>query len=240
MEPAVKDHQIERTEAERIAKEYQDFAYIVSHDLNAPLRHVKEFTRLLIGAREDGLNSEEQEYVSLLESSLRKLDNMQQGLLAFSRINTTDPEIQDVDLNQIVANVVNSLEGEISNINVSFDIGELPTLRGDQKQLHSVFYNLLDNAIKFHEQNAERKVSVSCEENAGGHQFCIQDNGIGIKPDFHGEVFRIFRKLHAGDAFPGFGTGLTIAQKIIERHGGKMWIESEPEKGTTVFFTHIK
>lgn len=223
--------------ANRILKEYRDFAYTVSHDLNAPLRHVKEFSRLLIGSREENLNEEEREYVTLLEKSLKRLDDMQTGLLAFSRINTTGKDFESVSSQELVENVIRALHDDNTADKPQIEYTNLPTIFGDAGQLYNVFYNILDNATKFHRPSARREVSITTTKDDRNHLFEIKDNGIGIEEAFHSDIFRIFRRLHAGDQYPGSGAGLTLSQKIIERHGGAIWVESEVDKGTSVFFT---
>jgi len=226
------------TTLQNIQKEYEDFAYIVLHDLNAPLRHIREFTRLLLEARPtEDISQDEQEYAAMLNLALTRLDNMQHGLLSFSRINTADQKFEHINLNHIVQNAKDALEGDIVDANVSFQSDDLPAINGDAKQLYTLFYNLLDNAIKFHKEDSRPKINIKVSEESENYIFEIRDNGIGIAEDLCEDVFRIFRKLHAGDQYAGNGMGLTLAQKIIERHSGKIWIDSHLDKGTSVFFS---
>lgn len=224
-------------EAQRILQEYQDFAYIVSHDLNAPLRHIREFTRLLIGARRDGLNEEEREYVNLLEGSLSRIDKMQQGLLAFSRVNSVNHPFESIQTNDVVDRVLNALEGDILEYNPQITVETLPDVYGDPSQIYAVFYNLVENAIKFHKDGSARKVTISALSKNGMNTFTIRDNGIGVKEDFCNEIFRIFRRLHTDHEYEGSGVGLTVAQKIINRHGGDIKLKSVPDDHTEVIFT---
>lgn len=219
-----------------IAKEYEDFAYIVSHDLNAPLRHVTEFTRLLIGSRHDGLNDEEREYVGILEKSLQRLGDMQQALLTFSRLNTRAGPLRETDCNEIVAKVLGEMDDVINEHYPAIECGDLPVVMADAQQLTILFANLIGNALKFHDGLKKRKVSISAEDQGDIHLFRIADNGIGIDPQYHDVIFRMFRRLNA-DKYPGVGAGLTIAQKIVQRHGGEILIESKPDEGTSVFFS---
>ena len=235
MRPALKNHP-HNDEAERIVREYEDFAYIVSHDLNAPLRHVKEFTRLLVGGRKANLTIEEQEYVDFLEKSLQKLEDMQKALLTFSRLNTRAGNFKKTDCNAIVANALNELEAVISTHYPAIECGNLPTITAEPKQLHLLFVNLIDNALKFHEEDTpKRKVSITATDQGESWLFEIKDNGIGIPEKHHEEVFRLFRRLHP-ERYKGIGAGLTIAYKVIQHHGEEMLIESEPGQGTSVFF----
>ncbi len=223
--------------AELIAKEYEDFAYIVSHDLNAPLRHVKEFTRLLVGPRKDNLTEEEQLYISFLEKSLDKLEDMQHALLTFSRLNTRAGPMEKTDFNKSVAMALQELNDVINTYFPALECGDLPTVMAEAKQIQMLFYHLLENALKFHEEDTlKRKIAITATDQGDTWLFEIRDNGIGIAEDYQEQVFRLFRRLNP-EHYPGIGAGLTIARKIVQRHGGEILIESEPGKGTGVFFT---
>ncbi|MCB1563677.1 MAG: hypothetical protein KDJ75_08900 [Alphaproteobacteria bacterium] len=237
MQPALKNDVTEDHKAERIAKEYEDFAYIVSHDLNTPLRHIKEFTRLLVAGRKENLTVEEQEYVEFLERSLSKLDDMQRALLTFSRLNTRSNPSCDVDCNEVVGDVLRELADIVSAYAPEIKCGELPIVYMDPKQLHLLFFHLIDNALKFHEDDTpKRKIEINATDQEDMWLFEVRDNGIGIAEQYHDEIFRLFRRLNP-DQYSGIGAGLTIAQKIVHRFGGEILIESEPEQGTSVFFS---
>lgn len=223
-------------EIERLEKEYQDFAYIVSHDLRAPLRHVKEFTNLLIGSREENLSAEDKEYLFFLNRSLEKIDDMQKALLSFSRLNTRAEEREYVDLNQVIDNVL--LELGITQIpnDIIFEKGDLPVVLAEKKQMNLLFFSLIDNALKFHsDETTLKKISISVKDEDGVWVFEISDNGIGIDPQFHDLIFRFFQRLEP-NRYPGIGAGLSISKKIIELHGGEILIESSLGKGTEVCF----
>ena len=224
-------------EAERIASEYEDFAYVVSHDLNAPLRHVREFTRLLVGARNDNMSEEEQDYVRFLETSLKKLDDMQQALLKFSRLNTRAAPKTQTDCNIVVTRALKDLEESIEKHCPAIECAELPTVNADANQLQILFHNLIDNALKFHEADAgKRKIQINATDQGDSWLFEVKDNGMGIPEKYQDEVLRLFRRLNP-ENYEGIGAGLTIAHKIVQRHGGELLIESnDGEQGTSVFF----
>lgn len=223
--------------ADLIAKEYEDFAYIVSHDLNAPLRHVKEFTRLLVGARREGLSEEEKGYVEYLEKSLQRLDKMQEALLAFSRLNTRSMPYDSVDCNAVMQQVLKDIDAMIAQHKPEITCGDLPTIVAEPSQMRLLFVHLIDNALKFHAPGVKRKISVKAETEGEFYIFEIADNGIGIAPEFRNEAFRLFRRLNP-ETYPGSGAGLTIAQKIVQRHGGDIRIESaDGGPGTRIIFT---
>ncbi|MCC7305668.1 MAG: GHKL domain-containing protein [Alphaproteobacteria bacterium] len=220
-----------------VAREYEDFAYIVSHDLSAPLRHVKEFTQLLVESRASPASQEEKEYIAYIQKSLERLDRMQQALLAFSRINTRALPFREMDCNQVVSSVLQELQDRIKEHPASIEQGLLPLVMAEPKQIHVLFFNLIDNALKFHEPGTgTRTIHISAMDQNDVWLFEIKDNGIGIEEKYYEEIFRLFRRLHT-DKYPGIGAGLTIARKIVHRHGGEILIESEPGKGTSVFFS---
>ena len=222
--------------ADLIADEYREFVRIVSHDLDAPLRHVKEFTRMLIDARPGEPGEDEKEIIGYLESALANLAAMQLALLAYSRVNSRREPLSPTDCNSIVARALNLLADTVETRPTAIDCGDLPTIMADPPQLQSLFLHLLENALKFHaEGTGERKISIAASDDGEMVRFDIGDNGIGVAPNLQENVFRLFCKMN-GDTYPGIGAGLTIARKIVERHGGKMAIDSAVGAGTTVSF----
>lgn len=227
----------EHNKAIQITKEYEDFAYIVSHDLNAPLRHVKEFTRLIVGSRKEGLTEEEKRYVLFLEKSLQKLDAMQGALLSFSRLSTRVDSLRNTDFYQVITSVVNELSDGFKVYTPVIEFGNMPSMLADSDHIRLLFYHLIDNALKFHKENApQRKVFISAKDHGRSWMFEVKDNGIGIDKRYHEEVFRMFRRLEP-EKYPGIGAGLAIARKIVRRHGGEISIESEAGNGTNVLFS---
>lgn len=221
--------------AQQIIREYEDFAYIVSHDLNAPLRHVKEFTRLLIGMRQHNLNEEEKDYVHFLEQSLHKLDDMQRALLTFSRLNTHTGPLRETNFNHAVNAALKDLKNIMDEYDPLFNCADLPALVADPIQIQLLFFHLIENALKFHDSDKKRRISIHATDQGKSWLFEIKDNGIGIPKKDYEEVFRMFKQLEPGK-YPGTGAGLTIARKIVQRHGGEIFIESEMDDGTSVFF----
>lgn len=227
-------HPITEDRADIIAREYEDFAYIVSHDLSAPLRHIKEFTHLLIGSREENLNDEEREYISYLKKSLQKLDEMQIALLSFSRLNTRAGEKRKIDMTIAVNGALQDLEEEIDTYRPEFSCDPLPALTVEPQQIQLLFYHLISNALKFHPNAlSKRVISIKAIEHPDVWCFEVKDNGIGLDSQYHDEMFRLFRKLEP-DRYPGIGIGLTIARKIVQHHNGDIYIDSQLGKGTNV------
>lgn len=226
-----------QTKLENVTREYEDFSYIVSHDLSAPIRHVREFTGLLIAGRRDSLNDEENDYIHYLEKSLQRLDEMQAALLSFSRVTTRAGAHRPVDLNQTLAAVLEDLSLAIVKYMPAMAIDPLPTLNVDPEQIRRVLHTLLSNAIKFQEsERSQRDIAIRAKQQGDFWRFEVQDNGIGMAPAHQTEVFRIFRRLEP-ERYPGLGANLAIARKIIRRHGGDMGLTSTSGVGTTVWFT---
>ncbi len=224
-------------QVQRIAKEYEDYAYIVSHDLGAPLRHIREFTKLLLASRQESLTKEEQDYAAFIEKSLEKINNMQTALLAFSRLNTRAGSSRQIDVNHIFSNVLQEQEENIKKYTAAINCGSLPMVVAEPQQLHFLFSYLIDNALKFHEnETSPREISISAKEEGQAWLFEIKDNGIGIAEDYHEEVFRLFRRLNP-EKYPGIGAGLTLARKIVQLHGGEIHIKSSLGAGTSIYFT---
>lgn len=222
--------------AKVISKEFEDFAYIVSHDLNAPLRHIREFTRLLIESHPEAANADQQEYIDFLEMSLDKICKMQEALLVFSRLNTQAGEMKPSDCNLLVSSALNYLEADIKRSGAQVNVYDMPVVNGDTKQLQALFTNLIDNAIKFHQPEQGSTVTITAGRDKDEHVFKISDTGIGIAPEYYDEIFRFFRRLNVS-RFSGVGAGLPICKKIVQRHNGNIWIESALGRGTSVFFT---
>lgn len=227
----------QRDRLAHLAKEYEDFAYIVSHDLNAPLRHVREFARLLIDCRDQPLSADEQNYVAYLNQALAKMDEMQKALLTFSRINTQAGDMVKADSNLIVSDVLRQLGNLISGHATTIDRAPLPTVVADPKQFHLLLRHVIENAVKFHDpQTPRRAIAISGAETDTRWSIAVRDNGIGIAPKFHQKMFRMFWCLHPDEYF-GAGAGLAFADRIARRHGGSIAVDSELGQGTTITVT---
>jgi signal transduction histidine kinase len=233
---ARQDLEISVTELGRSNAELQQFAYVASHDLQEPLRMVSSYTQLL-GRRYKGkLDADADEFIAFAVDGAMRMQKLIQDLLAYSRVSTGgqqfEPASIETVLNYALANVANAVKE--SQALVTHD--PLPTVPGDERQLVQLFQNLLSNAVKFRGEQPPR-IHVSARRNQGEWLFSVHDNGIGLDPQFADRIFVIFQRLHNREEFPGTGIGLAICKKIVERHGGRMWVESEPGKGATFWFT---
>ena len=224
------------TELGRSNAELQQFAYVASHDLQEPLRMVSSYTQLLAKRYAGKLDSDADEFIAFAVDGAARMQRLIQDLLAYSRVSKEvrqfEPTAVGVALNYALDNLVNAVKE--SRAVVTHD--PLPAVMGDERQLVQLFQNLLSNAVKFSGEQPPR-IHVSAKPSAGGWLFSIHDNGIGLDPQYADRIFVIFQRLHNRQEYPGTGIGLAICKKIVERHGGHIWVKSEPGKGATFYFT---
>lgn len=232
-----------RDKAEQLARsnaELEQFVYIASHDLKAPLRTVAGFAQLLSRRYGSILQGDGQEFLGFIDSGVRQMQGLIDGLLEFSRASRAPVTPDWIDgpllLQQVCTTLRATLDASGAQLDAQLEVGDLPRFWGDAKQLSQVFQNLLDNAIKFQPRGQVARVSLSCEESSEGWTFCVGDNGIGIAPEFQDRVFVLFQRLHHEDEYGGTGLGLPICKKIIEHHGGRLWLESQSGQGSRVSF----
>lgn len=211
------------------------FAYVASHDLQEPLRIISSYAQLLKRRYEDQLDADADEFIDFMVDACRRMQTMINDLLAYARIDSGGGRFEEIDLNRALAHASDNLRALMNERGVELQASKLQSVRADESQMVQLFQNLLANAIKFNDKTPPR-VWVSCAAD-GGEQVCtISDNGIGIDPRFQDRVFKPFQRLHAKDEYPGTGIGLALCRKIVERHGGRIWLESEPGRGTRISF----
>jgi PAS domain S-box-containing protein len=216
--------------------ELQHFAYVASHDLQEPLRMVTSYLGLLEKRYGSELNPQAKEYMSFAVDGSLRMKELIDDLLDFSRIDSKPIDLEEVDMNKVAGMVEVDLRLAIEEVGAEIIIGPLPKVRADEVQMKQLLTNLVSNAIKFHDGRPPR-VEVSAITFNNEFVFSVQDNGIGIDPKYADRLFNMFSRLHTKDEYPGTGIGLAICKRIVERHGGKIWFESEPGKGTTFYFT---
>jgi signal transduction histidine kinase len=219
---------------ERSNKELEQFAYIASHDLNEPLRMISSYTQLLERKYHDKLDKDAIDFIGFAVDGAHRMQLLIDDLLQYSRVTTKAQPLQPVDTNLLLDQTLINLQPLINEKEAEVTHDPLPTINADGIQIMQVFQNLISNAIKFCDQKPKIHISVKSTENEW--IFSVKDNGIGIAPELHDQLFIIFRRLHTRDKYPGTGMGLAICKKIVERHKGRIWVESEVDKGTTFFF----
>jgi signal transduction histidine kinase len=216
-------------------KELEQFAYVASHDLQEPLNTVVGFVKLFEGEYKEKLQGNAPQYLHFINEATDRMKQLIKALLDYSRIGRTQTA-QLVDCNQILNEVVADLGALIQEKKVQINAAPLPTLKAYPVELKLLLQNLINNAIKFQKKDCIPEILITADKHGQGWQFAIKDNGIGIKPEFWDKIFVIFQRLHLRSEYDGTGIGLSQCSKITALHNGKIWVESEPEKGSTFYF----
>lgn len=217
-------------------RDLEQFAYTASHDLQEPLRMMSSYLQLLRQQYREQLPPHAQTLIDLSLESGRRMQQLTNDLLAYSRVQTRPIDFQPVDLGEVFDEAVENLQLAIAENGATVTRDELPAVLGDHSQLVQLLQNLIGNGIKFHREEPPR-VHVSAERSGDFWTLSVGDNGIGIESEYAETVFEVFQRLHTSDAYPGTGIGLAVCKRIVQRHGGRIWFESEVGKGTTFFFT---
>lgn len=237
---AEKELEVRNEELHQSNKELDDFAYIASHDLKEPLRGIHNFSNFLLEDYADKLDEDGRSKLETLTRLSRRMETLIDSLLHFSRLGRVDLAIDQVDLNKIVEEILDSLAISLKEEKIEVRVPEpLPTVRADRARVGEIFYNLIVNAMRYNDK-PEKWIEVGSRQEGEGAPpvFYVRENGIGIPEKHHDAVFRIFKRLHGRDKYGGgTGAGLTIVKKIVERHHGRIWLESAPGEGTTFYFT---
>jgi PAS domain S-box-containing protein len=221
---------------QRSNAELEQFAYVSSHDLQEPLRMVSAYTQLLADRYGDRLDADAKEFIGYAVDGAKRMQQLIADLLEFSRVRTRGDSLQPVALGDVVASVCRDLETSIGEAGAVVTRDDLPTVCGDAAQLGRLFQNLIGNAVKFHGEEPPR-VHIGAELGQSEWIISVRDNGIGIAPQHRERVFVIFQRLHSRTEFPGTGIGLAIAKRIVERHGGRIWVEPATPRGSIFRFT---
>jgi signal transduction histidine kinase len=232
-------HQLEQQAAElsRSNRDLEQFAYVASHDLQEPLRKVASFCQLLQRRYAGQLDERADQYIEFAVDGAQRMQRLINDLLAFSRIGRLTSGFAEVDLNALVARCVNQQEESLTRTGAEVTWDQLPVVHGEELLLSALITNLISNSVKFRRPDEPPRVHLSAHQVGDRWEISCQDNGIGIEPEFADKVFVIFQRLHPKSAYPGTGIGLAIAKKIVEYHGGQIWLDDAPKSGTTIRFT---
>lgn len=224
-------------ELRRSNAELEQFAYVASHDLQEPLRTVTSFSQLLASRYAGQIDEKGQLYIRMMGEGTARMAQLLQDLLAFSRVASGAAPPVRVNMGAVLTQVRQDLDAQVGQTGAQVFIGKVPDVRGNASQLRQLFQNLIGNALKFADPVRASVVRVEATRDGDWVRFSVQDNGIGVAPEYFERIFTIFQRLHTREQYEGSGIGLSIARKIVERHGGQLWLESTPGAGTTFFCT---
>jgi PAS domain S-box-containing protein len=223
-------------ELARSNAELEQFAYVASHDLQEPLRMVSSYMQLLARRYRGKLDADADEFIDFAVDGAARMQRLIRDLLMYSRVGTKGKEPVPTDCGAVIGYALANLQEAIAEKGATVSHDELPTVMGDEVQLTQLFQNLIGNAIKFQGEEPPR-VHVGVLREGSGWLFSVRDNGIGISPEHFERIFKIFQRLHGREEYPGTGIGLSVCKKIVEWHGGRIWVKSAPGEGTTFLFT---
>ncbi len=224
---------------EKANQELQDFTYIVSHDLQEPLRKIYSFGQFLIEDCSDSLSDEGKDYVERMQKASIKMKQLIQDLLKLSRLGTSTEAFELFNSSQAIKEAEDDLAIAIEESDAEIIADNLPDVFASRTKLTQIFENLIGNAITYR-SSRKPKIEISTEQQNGWVTFAVKDNGIGIEKRFHDKIFGVFQRLHSNNQYEGTGIGLALCKKAIQQHNGKIWLESVPDEGTVFYFTMPK
>lgn len=234
------DLRVLNRELKRSNQELEQFAYVASHDLQEPLRMVASFTQLLQKRYQDKLDEDANEFIDFAVDGAKRMQDLINDLLIFSRVGTRGKSFKTTDMNEVVEKVKLDLKPLIEETKTEISLDSLPLIKADESQMRQILQNLISNSIKFRKEDEAPHIRISSKEDDTHWIFSVKDNGIGIKKDFFDRIFIIFQRLHKKSEYGGTGIGLAVCKKIVRRHGGNIWVESQKQDGSTFYFSISK
>jgi PAS domain S-box-containing protein len=228
---------IRTAQLEAANRELESFSYSVSHDLRAPLRAIDGFSRILLKEHAGGLDAEGHRFLEIIRANTGKMGQLIDDLLAFSRLGRREVKAADLDMGALVREVVRELQDTLGDRAVEWNLQPLAAARADRTLMHQVWVNLLDNALKFTRSRKAAVIEVGCRSEGDEDIYCVKDNGVGFAMEYAPKLFGVFQRLHRYEEFEGTGVGLALVQRIIQRHGGRVWAEGQVDRGATFYFS---
>lgn len=218
-------------------QELEAFAYSVSHDLRVPLRAIDGFSRILLEDYEDTLDEEGIRLLNIVRENTAKMGHLIDDILLLSRASRQEMVLNEIDIAALAKSVYNEFQTDTNDRNIEFSVGNLPNVYGDRSMLGQVFQNLIGNAIKFTRNRETAIIEVGGKEKGKEIVYYVRDNGAGFDMKYINKLFGLFQRLHSPEEFEGTGVGLSIVQRVIRRHGGRVWGEGSVDGGATIYFT---
>jgi len=232
----VKSHKKTLDELERANAALRHFTHAAAHDLGAPLRAVRGFLQALTERIGDQLDADARDYVERLHKANDRMSSLLNSLLAYARL-SQPVAFEEVDCAALLDRVATDLADPLEESKATLSVGSLPVITAEADRIYQLFLNLIGNANKFRRPSGAPRIAVSAERRNAEWVFCVEDDGIGIEPEYQAAVFEPFRRLHSQSSYSGTGLGLTLCREIVEQHGGRMWVESNPGGGSRFYFT---
>ncbi|MDD5459963.1 MAG: ATP-binding protein, partial [Phycisphaerae bacterium] len=233
------ENQLEKAveDLQRSNDDLQQFAHVASHDLQEPLRMVTSYLQLLAKRYQGKLDKDADDFIGFAVDGAKRMQNLILALLQYSRVGSQAKPFAVCDMDKVAKNCIKDLEAAIEQNKAEVTYDKLPVITADITQMEQLLRNLINNALKYHAENVTPKIHVGVREEEDGWTFSVKDNGIGIAPEFFNRIFVIFQRLHNRNEYSGSGIGLSVCKRVVERHGGKIWVKSTPGKGATFYFT---
>jgi light-regulated signal transduction histidine kinase (bacteriophytochrome) len=220
-----------------VNEELESFSYSVSHDLRAPLRAITGFSQMMAEDHGHAIDADGHRLLGVIQDSATNMSRLIDDLLAFSRLGRKDINSVDLDLVEVAREVFDMLQAGGANPSARLNVGTLPGAKGDRTLIREVFVNFLTNAIKYARSETETVIEITGKTNGEENIYSIKDNGIGFDMKYKDKIFGVFQRLHSSDEFEGTGVGLALVQRIVHRHGGRVWGEGKVDEGTTFYFS---